>query len=185
MTKAASTRRILLVDDEEALAWSLASRLAKVRPHQVVTANDGASALALMQEAAVDLLVIDAFSSDSVPMHLLTREAFAIYRRHLAPNGLLMVHISNRYLNLRPVIAAAAAQGGWHAALRHYQPDAREAAMHHSASIWVAMAPDGSVLQTLKAVSPAGLWQPLIGKPGFVAWTDDHASILPILALSH
>lgn len=153
------------------------------QPNLKVSIGDARLTLAAAPPHAADLLVIDAFSSDSVPMHLLTREAFAIYRRHLAPHGLLMVHISNRYLNLRPVVAAAA-QAGWSTAERAYQPDAREITQHYAASIWVAMAPDRAVLETLKRESPAGLWQPLIGKPGFSAWTDDHASILPILALS-
>ena len=64
--------------------------------------------------APTDVLVVDAFSSDSVPMHLLTREAFPTYRRHLSPGGLLLVHISNRYLDLRPVIAANI-RDGWQA----------------------------------------------------------------------
>ena len=61
--------------------------------------------------ASADLLVVDAFSSDSIPMHLMTREAFGVYRRHLRPGGLLLVHISNRYLDLKPVVAAAATEG--------------------------------------------------------------------------
>ena len=48
-------------------------------------------------------------------MHLMTREAFGVYRRHLRPGGLLLVHISNRYLDLKPVVAAAATEGGWSA----------------------------------------------------------------------
>jgi spermidine synthase len=54
--------------------------------------------------ASFDILVIDAFSSDAIPMHLLTKEAFAIYKRVLRPGGLLMIHISNRHLELRPVV---------------------------------------------------------------------------------
>jgi spermidine synthase len=55
-----------------------------------------------------DLLVLDAFSSDAIPVHLLTREAFALYFRHLNPRGVLAVHISNKYLDLRPVVKQAA-----------------------------------------------------------------------------
>ena len=60
-----------------------------------------------------DLLVLDAFSGDAVPAHLLTREAFEIYRRHLQPDGMIAVHISNRYLDLRPVLAGLAEQFGY------------------------------------------------------------------------
>ncbi len=56
-----------------------------------------------------DVIVIDAFSSDSIPMHLLTREALALYQRKLAGNGVILFHISNRYIDLRPVLAALAA----------------------------------------------------------------------------
>ncbi|MDG5474019.1 hypothetical protein P6709_20165, partial [Jeotgalibacillus sp. ET6] len=73
---------------------------------------------------SLDLLALDAFSSDSVPMHLMTREAFASYARVLAPRGLLLVHISNRFLDLEPVVAAAARGGGWHSAQLFYRPGA-------------------------------------------------------------
>ena len=55
------------------------------------------------------MLAVDAFSGDSIPVHLLTRQAFELYFRHLKPGGVLAVHISNKYLNLEPVVAAAAA----------------------------------------------------------------------------
>ena len=59
-----------------------------------------------------DILVVDAFSGDAIPVHLLTREAFALYWRHLKPNGVLAVHVSNRYLVLPPVVKLAARQSG-------------------------------------------------------------------------
>ena len=55
-------------------------------------------------------------------MHLMTREAFGVYRRHLRPGGLLLVHISNRYLDLKPVVAAAATEGGWSARMLTFDP---------------------------------------------------------------
>ena len=67
----------------------------------------GAARLSLEREAPenFDVLAVDAFSSDSIPVHLLTREAMDLYFRHLKPDGILAVHISNRYLNLQPVLA--------------------------------------------------------------------------------
>ena len=60
-----------------------------------------------------DVLLLDAFSGDSVPIHLLTREAFEIYQRHMKPDGIIAVHVSNRYLKLTPVVEKVAASLGW------------------------------------------------------------------------
>ena len=93
--------------------------LSKCLPDVKVVIGDARLTLAATAPNSADVLAIDAFSSDAVPMHLLTAEAFATYRRHIAPNGLLMVHISNRFLDLEPVLAALAAQG-WASAARDY-----------------------------------------------------------------
>jgi hypothetical protein len=83
----------------------------------------GDARLTLEREAAdphlpgLDLLVLDAFSSDSIPLHLLTREAFAVYARRLRPEGVLAVHISNRFLRLEPLVRGLAADAGLSAAL--------------------------------------------------------------------
>ena len=61
-----------------------------------------------------DFLIVVAFSGDSIPMHLLTREAIALYLRHLAPNATLAIHISNQFLNLEPAVFALAADAGRH-----------------------------------------------------------------------
>ena len=88
-------------------------------------------------------------------MHLLTREAFATYRKHLAPGGLLLVHISNRYLDMEPVVAAAA-RDGWSARMRRYMPDAYGLAARESGSVWVAMSPSPDVIDRLAASDPQG-----------------------------
>ena len=134
--------------------------------------------------APLDLLVVDAFSSDAVPAHLLTLEAMDIYRRRLSVEGLLMVHVSNRFMDLRPVIAAAAASGGWAAAMREDQPGPAEAATFQSASTWIALAPNRAMIAKLVTASPAP-WRPLQPRPGFAPWTDDYGSILPILKIGH
>lgn len=139
--------------------------------------------LARQPAGGADILVIDAFSSDSIPTHLLTREALGVYARRLSPDGLLLIHISNRYLDLRPVLAADAKAEGWRAMLRHYRPSVREAERHYSASIWVALSRDPAQLARLETRSKPAPWQALEGRPGFSPWTDDHASILPILKI--
>jgi len=153
--------------------------LSRCKPDARIEIGDARLLIEREHAATADVLVVDAFSSDSVPMHLLTREAFADYRRLLSDRGLLLVHISNRYLRLAPVVAAAAADGGWHAALRAYRPDAIAARNNEGGSDWVAMSPSPDTLD--RVVHRGGeTWTPLSGRPRL--WTDDHASVLPLIA---
>ena len=154
--------------------------LSRCVPGVPIELGDARLTLARRPTASTDLLVIDAFSSDSVPMHLLTLEAFATYRRTLSANGLLMVHISNRFLDLKPVLAAAAGHG-WNARIRYYQPTEEELALHFTHSLWVAMSPSRDTIAKLVASSPAGSWNSLVADPATSAWTDEHATILPII----
>jgi spermidine synthase len=145
----------------------------------------GDARLMIEREAAhsKDLLVVDAFSSDSIPMHLLTREAFADYHRLLSPNGLLLVHISNRYLDLKPLVAAAAENGGWTARIRRYRPDTAGLARNETSSHWVALSPSPATMDRLVRGSGQE-WGTLSPRAGFAPWTDDHASILPLISFS-
>ncbi len=152
--------------------------LRRCLPGADIVVGDARLALAAQPKASFDLLALDAFSSDAVPMHLMTREAFARYAHTLAPNGLLLVHISNRFLDLEPVVAANAAADGWHAASLVYRPGdkPREG---ETVSQWIALSRDQAALATLTQGNPD--WQPLRARRGFVPWTDDHSSILPLL----
>lgn len=154
--------------------------LSRCLPNVPVLIGDARIVLAGEPAAGLDVLVVDAFSSDAVPMHLMTKEALDVYRRRLATNGLLLMHISNRFLELEPILAAAKAQG-WHAMLRNYDPSKEDAARGHAKSEWVALATDAAILEKLKAVSGNDRWRPLNPRAGFSGWTDDHASILPLL----
>lgn len=153
--------------------------LARCQPAAPIVIGDARLMLAGEPSSSADLLIIDAFSSDSVPMHLLTLEAFNLYRRHITADGLLMVHISNRYLDLRPVIAAAGARG-WTARVRTYFPTPEEARDRAGASMWVMLSPNPGTIAAVERVSGAEKWEPLPA-PTSTAWTDDHASILPII----
>ncbi|MFB0873683.1 MULTISPECIES: spermidine synthase [unclassified Sphingobium] len=159
------------------------SFLSRCQPRADIVIGDARLTLAREPARSIDLLVIDAFSSDSIPLHLLTREAFAIYADRLTPKGLLLIHISNRYLDLRPAIAGQAAAGGWQARWRHYVPDTRDAPRHYAASVWVALSRDPRQIDLLAAYSPPGGWRTMEPRPGFALWTDDHASILPALKI--
>ena len=127
--------------------------------------------------ASFDILVIDAFSSDAIPMHLLTKEAFAIYKRVLRPGGVLMIHISNRHLELRPVVRTGGESVGMAGLLASA---AGEPLLRGYESTWTALSSDPATLARVRATEP-DLWVSLpLGRR--VHWTDDHASILPVVA---
>lgn len=157
--------------------------LARCNPGARIILGDARLSLERTPPASLDFLALDAFSSDAVPMHLLTREAFATYGRVLTRKGLLLVHISNRFLALGPVVAAAARDGGWRAA-EYDDLIARDSksARYINSSNWILMTRDAESLRSVIAdPPPGGEWQPLAAEPGFAGWTDDHATILPLV----
>lgn len=167
------------------------SFLDRCAPDVPITLGDARLTLAEVPRGKFDILALDAFSSDSIPLHLLTKEAFATYRRALKPGGLLLVHISNRYIDLNPVVAAEAKLNGWHAALRHDRPTDVLAATGDRASQWIAMSPDKAMLAALTGPVDkvrsrdynAEQWLELDPPGDTDPWTDDYASVLPHLSL--
>src|SRR5579883_2589058 len=125
-----------------------------------------------------DILSVDAFSSDAIPIHLLTREALALYFRQLKPDGILALHISNRYLDLAPVCGAGA---------QYFHKDARtvsddgEGGSYLSSSTWVLVTghPQWFDSQAFAGADMA----PTTVKAGFRPWTDDYSNIVQILRL--
>jgi SAM-dependent methyltransferase len=114
--------------------------LARARGPVEVVVDDGRLALARHPSASFDLLVLDAFSSDSVPAHLLTVEAIEIYLRTLRPDGLIAFHVSNRYYDLAPAVAATARSLGLSAVGTDYNPTDQDAQqLAASGSLWVAV----------------------------------------------
>ncbi len=158
--------------------------LSRCLPNAPVLIGDARLTLEQGRPATSDMLVVDAFSSDSIPMHLLTLEAFETYRRKLSPDGLLLVHISNRHLDLKPVVAAAAG-AGWTARMRYYGPSAAQIEEEqHTRSVWIAMSPSPATIARLEAADP-GQWEKVQARTGFRPWTDDYASVLPVLRALH
>ncbi len=154
--------------------------ISRCTPEARIVLGDARLMLSAARPRSLDILAVDAFSSDAVPMHLLTQEALGVYARVLQPQGVLMMHISNRYLDLEPVLAAGARSGGWHAAIYSHSADGRF--LNDHPSIWVAMTRDRQRLDELKLTSGAPRrWRKLESRPGFSGWTDDYASILPLL----
>jgi SAM-dependent methyltransferase len=160
-------------------------------PDAAIHIGDARLTLAQRQTASLDLLAIDAFSSDSIPLHLLTKEAFDVYRRILKPNGLLIVHISNRHIDLKPVLAAEAKTGGWSQALRVDSPPAKDIERGLRASTWVAMSMDRKTLAKLTGTLAAykgeyydpALWLKMPPAGNTTRWSDDYASVLPHLSI--
>jgi hypothetical protein len=154
--------------------------LSRCTPKARIVLGDARLSLAAARPQSFDILAVDAFSSDAVPMHLLTQEALGVYARALQPQGILMMHISNRYLDLEPVLAAGARAGRWHAAVFDHRSSKRY--LNDHPSVWVAMTQDRQTLEDLKLTSGAPRhWRELATRPGFPGWTDDYASILPLL----
>lgn len=137
----------------------------------------GDARISLEREApnAFDVLVLDAFTSDAIPVHLLTVEAFAIYLTHLAEDGVIAAHISNRHLDLRPVVAGAAARFGLHAVIVRDEGDGVTTA----GSTWALLARTPERL-ALREVTSAPGFSPLDPARTQV-WTDDYAPLLPVV----
>lgn len=157
------------------------SFISRCKPDAKILLGDARLTLAREQPGRLDILAVDAFSSDAVPMHLLTKEAMEVYGRALQPGGLLLIHISNRYLDLRPVLAANAEAAGWRAAI--FTDEVGAEALDNYTSVWVAMSRDYGTMLLLQIVSDdrSRDWRALPEKPGFTAWTDDYASTLPLM----
>jgi hypothetical protein len=142
-----------------------------------IAVADGRLALADVPPATFDLLVLDAFSSSAVPVHLLTREALALDLERVRPGGLLAVHVSSRYADLEPVVAAAANELGASVVARSDVTDPARAG-DEDGSDWVVLARDGDALMGLRA-DPR--WRDARRSPGSAAWTDDHADVASVI----
>ena len=137
----------------------------------------GDARIQMEQEQSVfDFIVVDAFSSDAIPMHLLTAEAGSIYRKHLTPGGLLLFHISNRSLNLEPVIRGLAQHLNWNAAQVLAGDDP---ATGEDGSSWVIVTENLELLQKITRDAPNVGWIDPKRKP--MLWTDDFASLWHVL----
>jgi SAM-dependent methyltransferase len=123
-------------------------------------------------EEAYGLIVLDAFSSDAIPVHLLTLEALELYVSRLRPGGLVAMHISNRYLDLRPVVGNLADRLGLEAWVQEGVVTDEEAALGKSASVWAVLA------RASEGFQPPGWWDPIPPAPHMRVWTDDYSNIL-------
>ncbi len=142
-----------------------------------VTVIPGDARLSLAAEAPqhFDVLVVDAFSGDAIPVHLLTAEAMALYRRHLTPGGVLAFHISNQYLDLAPVVGRLAAHAGLEARRVHSM---RNEERGEFTADWILVGNNPDLFHVPEFANAADL---VALKANVQLWTDDYSSVLPVL----
>ena len=143
-----------------------------------VVTGDARISLASAREHGFDLIVLDAFSSDSIPLHLMTREAMDLYLSRLAPGGSIIMHISNRHLRLAPIVGRLAADRGLHA-VRRLEASGKGWPEGKSGSEWVAMSRNPADVAPLLSDG----WAPLAPSPSVPLWTDDFSNILSVLSV--
>ncbi len=141
-----------------------------------VVLGDARLSLARADDVRYRLLVVDAFSSDAIPVHLMTREAMGLYLDRLTADGVLVFHISNRHLNLRPLVAGIAAEHRLVTYAQRFRKSTPDQVQ--TASEWVAMARTPAALNGLDA-DPR--WTRLSDSEGMRVWTDDFSDILGVL----
>ena len=130
-------------------------------------------------EPGFDVIVLDAFAGDAIPVHLLTAEAFDLYRSRLAPGGTIAVHISNRHVDLAPVIRAQALRLDLISLLTVSEPDPDR---FHYSSTWVVLSLNTDLITDPSLLGRAEPWTGEAVEPGDpFRWTDDHSNLLPVL----
>lgn len=147
-------------------------------PNHRVELGDARVSLQSARDSSFDLIALDAFSSDAIPVHLMTREALQLYLRKLKPNGSILFHISNRYLDLEPVVQRLARDAHLASAARDFNPDDAEKAKMVYGSRWVALARESTILAPLVVERN---WRLLDEKPGTRVWTDDYSDVVGVL----
>jgi SAM-dependent methyltransferase len=152
--------------------------LAEARAPYDIVMGEGRLNLARRRDAEFDVLVLDAFTSDAIPTHLITREAVQLYLEKLKPGGILLVNISNKYVSLAPVLGAItrdlALAGRW----RSYVPTPAEADAGEFPASWVVI---GRTAAALGPIARDPRWEPLPTEQDVPAWTDSYSSILSVM----
>ncbi len=143
-------------------------------PNAYIVLGDARISLRNTVNGRYDMFVLDAFGADAIPIHLLTREALQLYLKKLADHGILLFHISNRYLDLQKVLGNAASDAGLMALVEN---DTAEIHAGKFPSLWVVMARNKDDLGKLNGDAR---WIPLKGDPRTRLWTDDYSSVLTV-----
>jgi hypothetical protein len=155
---------------------SLFTFLQNARTPIAVRIGDGRKKLEEAAVSSFDLIVIDAFSSDAIPVHLLTREALELYASRLTRGGLIALHISNRFLYLEPTVSAIVAETGLRGVSKlDDRIPSVDAARGRYQAHWIVLATNEDRLAVLRRESG---WRPLQNEAGVRGWTDDYSNLL-------
>ena len=144
-----------------------------------VVLGDGRLSLEREASQQFDVLAMDAFSGDSIPMHLLTRQAMEIYLRHLKPGGVLAFQATNRFINIAPIVASLAAEYGMASVLISDVPESEEGADYWTASTDQVLVTANRKLLEAEPISSVATEIPV--PSGFRVWTDDFNNLLRVL----
>jgi hypothetical protein len=139
----------------------------------------GDARLSLEREPAqgFDVLAVDAFSSDAIPVHLITVEALAVYLRHMKPDGVIAFHVSNRFLDLPPVVGRLARERGL--AVTLVSDEGKDDDDDHTKTDWVLLSKDPKALAAKEIMTASP--QPPEERGGWRTWTDDYSNLVQIL----
>jgi spermidine synthase len=140
-----------------------------------VIAGDARLSLKNVPKPVFDLIIVDAFSSDAIPVHLLTREAMALYLTKLKPGGRVIFHISNRYYDLEPVVATTAATLDLKTMVGHRNFKDQKRGNYEMPSSWVVLVPRNEDSKKLRAL---GFYKAKTKGQTISPWTDEYASII-------
>ena len=162
----------------EDIARSYFTYLADSPAYMELVRGDARVSLAAEPPQRYDVLIVDAFSGDAVPAHLLTAQALDIYRRHLAPGGIIAFHVSNTFLALAPVVKQLADHAGMQA-VRVTSPE--DLSIQVLASEWVLVTANARFLANPAVVCAR---QPIVVPAGLRLWTDDYSSLFPIIQVT-
>ena len=165
------------------IAQSWFTFLADCPGDKQVYLGDGRLNLERQEDQQFDVLAMDAFSSDSVPVHLLTRQVFALYARHLKPDGVLAINVSNRYLNLVPIVTGNAKANGMSVVLVEDEGKDEE---FYSATSWMLCSRDARIFDdplfhTVDAETHEKDTTRPQEDPKIRPWTDDYSNLFQIL----
>jgi hypothetical protein len=162
---------------------SMFTFLSDSRSALAFTIGDGRLEIAKAQDGSFGLIVVDAFSSDAIPVHLLTREAIALYVRKLQPGGILALHVTNANLELSSIVDGLIADGGYAGLIQDNSVENQDQLLEgKDESVWALIAKDRSSLAPLE---PSRRWTSLPSQPGgtpdpHYVWTDDYSSLFTV-----
>jgi hypothetical protein len=143
--------------------------------HTGVVLGDARLSLASESPQGFNVIVVDAFSGDAIPVHLLTREALALYRRHMQPDGVIAFHVSNQYVDLEPVVAAIALDAGLSARSIHSHADEQNGFYYAD---WILVTANQQLLRQPEIINNGFATPP---RADVRLWTDNYSSVFPLL----